>query len=334
MNDMRQRTWQALPFVMAMLLATLLPLNAAALFGSKRETEETGEKGAPIAQDLELRAYRGVPCTGTLKAVDNEGEAVTFAVLTQPAKGTLEFGEEGVFVYTPDKNKAGSDSFTYTAADESGHVSAPATVKIRIARVSSGVEYSDTGDRDCATAAVDLAEHGVFVGARVGDDWFFEPDRTVSRGEFVAMAMAAAGLAPSEVTVTGFADDEAIPTWEKGSVAGALAAGVVRGTRTEDGVVFRADSDVTLSEAAAVLDRILKVTDVDLAEFYDAETEPVWYAQAVANLESVSIAPVGGFSDETLSRAVTRGEAAELLSAAMALAEARAENESIWSRIF
>ncbi len=333
MNDTKQKMWRALPFVMAMLLVTLLPLNAAALFG-KKETEEAAVKGAPIAQNLEIKAYRGVPCSGTLKATDNEGEAVTFAVLTQPAKGTLEFGEEGVFVYTPDKNKAGSDSFTYTATDESGHVSAPATVKIRIARVSSGVEYSDTGDRDCATAAVDLAERGVFVGARVGDDWFFEPDHTVSRGEFIAMAMAAAGLAPSEVTVTGFADDEAIPTWAKGSVVGALAAGVVRGSKTEDGVVFRADSDVTVSEAAAVLDRILKVTDVDLADLYGGEAEPAWYAQAVANLESVSIAPVGGFSDETLSRAVTRGEAAQLLSSAMALADAREASNGFWGGIF
>jgi len=322
---------QALPFVMAILLATLIPLNASALLGG-RKTEAAPAPGAPIAQNMEIRAYRGVPYTGTLKAIDNEDEAVVFRLASPPAKGTLEFGEEGVFIYTPDRNKAGSDSFTFTATDESGNVSAAATVKIRITRVSSGVEYADTDGKDCATAAVDLAEHGVFVGARVGNDWFFEPERPVSRGEFVAMAMAAAGLAPSDVTVTGFVDDDAIPTWAKGSVAGALAAGVVQGTATERGIAFRADSDVTLSEAATVLNRILRVTDVDLTAF--DESEPVWYAQAVANLESVSIAPVGGFTGEALDRAVTRGEAARLLSAAMALAEARNAGGSILSRIF
>lgn len=324
--------WRALPFVMAMLLTTLIPLNAYALFGSKKTAEETPAKGAPIAQNMEIKAYRGVAYTGTLKAIDNEGEAVTFQLTTLPGKGTLEFGEEGVFVYTPDANKAGKDSFTFTATDESGNVSAPATVNIKIARVNSGVDYSDTAGKDCATAAVDLAEHGVFVGSKVGGDWFFEPERTVSRGEFVAMAMAAAGIDPSDVTVTGFCDDEAIPTWAKGYAAGALAAGVVGGAPTAEGIAFLADSDVTLSEAATVLNRILKVTDVDLADF--DETEPVWYAQAVANLESVSIAPVGGFGSESLSRSVTRGEAAQLLSAAMALSEARAESESLWSKIF
>ena len=323
--------WRALPFVMAMLLSTLMPLSASALFGSRR-AEETPPQGAPIAQNMEIKVYRGVPFTGTLKATDNEGEAVRFTVVEAPAKGTLEIGEEGVFVYTPDRNKAGTDSFSFTATDASGNVSAAATVKIKIERVASGVCYADLDGESCATAAVDLAEHGVFVGSQVGGDWFFEPERTVSRGEFVAMAMAAAKLAESDVTVTGFCDDAAIPAWAKGSVAGALAAGVVCGTPTAEGVAFRPGSDVTLSEAAAVLNRILKVTDVDVAAADDAQ--PTWYAQAVANLESVSIMPAGGYTGERLSRGLTRGEAAELLSAAMALTEARAAQTGFWSGLF
>ena len=324
--------WRALPFVMAMLLSTLMPLSVSALFGG-RGAEETGAPGAPIAQNMEIRAYRGVPFTGTLKATDNEGEAVSFSVVEAPQKGTLEIGEEGVFVYTPDKKKAGVDRFTFTATDESGNVSAPATVKIKIERVDSGVSYSDLDRESCATAAVDLAEHGVFVGARFGDDWFFEPERAVTRGEFVAMAMAAAKLEESDVTVTGFCDDAVIPAWAKGSVAGALAAGVVYGTPTAEGIAFMPGSDVTLSEAAAVLNRILRVTDVDVAGDSDAARQ-TWYAQAVANLESVSIVPAGGYTGERLSRGLTRGEAAELLSAAMALTEARAERSGFWGGLF
>lgn len=332
MKQRNDRLNRAIPFVMAILLTTLLPLSAQALFGSKKDTE-TPVQGAPIAQDMEIKAYRGVSYTGTLKATDNEGDNVTFSVVEAPQKGTLELGAEGVFVYTPEKNKAGSDRFTFVATDEDGHVSAAATVKIQIARVSSGVAYSDTEGKACATAAVDLAERGVFVGSKVGGDWFFEPERTVSRGEFVAMAMAAAGLRDSDVTVTGFCDDESIPTWVKGCAAGALAAGVVYGTPTEGGLAFRAGSDVTHAEAAAVLNRILRVTDVDLADFA-AEDCPAWCAQAVANLESVSIAPTGGFSGESLSRGLTRAEAAELLSAAMTLADERNAKQSVFGGLF
>ena len=79
---------------------------------------------------------------------------------------------------------------------------------------------------------------------------------------------------------------------------------------------------------------MLNVTNVDVAGFY-ADGEPsAWYAQAVANLESVSIVPAGGFPPSELARPVTRAEAAQLLSAAMALAEARSESGSAWSRIF
>ncbi len=134
------------------------------------------------------------------------------------------------------------------------------------------------------------------------------------------------------MTVTGFVDDDAIPTWAKGSVAGALAAGVVYGVKTEQGVAYRAEQPVTASEAAAVLDRILQITDVDLTALDGAE--PAWYAQAAANLESVSIVPVGGFSGRPLDRAVTRGEAAQLLSAAMALVEAREAEKGFFSRVF
>lgn len=47
------------------------------------------------------------------------------------------------------------------------------------------------------------------------------------------MAMAATGLEPLEdVTLTGFYDDEAIPTWAKGYVSSALKAGAIQGVWT------------------------------------------------------------------------------------------------------
>ena len=61
---------------------------------------------------------------------------------------------------------------------------------------------------------------GILVGESHGGRYFFQPEQTVSRAEFLALAMDAAGLEPMEdVTVTGFSDDEAIPTWAKGSVS-------------------------------------------------------------------------------------------------------------------
>ena len=99
----------------------------------------------------------------------------SFAIAEQPSKGTVTLDGE-TFVYTSAKNKTGVDRFTYTATDAAGSTSAPAEVRITIVRAKCGVTYDDMAESAAYTAAVDLAEHGVFVGAQVGSRRFFEPD--------------------------------------------------------------------------------------------------------------------------------------------------------------
>ena len=330
MKNGRERLTHAVPFVMAMLLATLLPLQSvSALFGQSREAPAAAE-GAPIAQNMEIRVYRNTPYTGEFKAVDHEGEEVTFAIEAMPKKGSVSLTEDGMgFIYTPDQNKIGADSFTYTATDEGGNVSLPATVRLTIERTTSGVRYADMSGHRAATAAVDLAEHGVFIGAKVGDSYFFEPERTVSRGEFVAMAVAASGTKVTPTGVTGFCDDEEIPAWCKGYAVSALSNGVICGVETENGIAFDANNEITINEAAVILNRMLAVTDVDLAAYDEADAQSAWCAQAVANLRSVSILQTGRFTNDDLCSAMTRAEAAELLSSAMTLEAGRGANKGL-----
>ena len=63
-----------------------------------------------------------VALNGTLSATDPGGGAVTFTQGTPPKSGSLTgFTAAGAFVYTPNPNFTGSDSFTVTAADAAGH---------------------------------------------------------------------------------------------------------------------------------------------------------------------------------------------------------------------
>ena len=186
----RELLWRTAPFVMAMLLLALTGIPASAIFG-REKAAPAADAGAPIAQSIDVRVYRGIPYTGTLAAIDREGGEVSFAIAEQPSKGAVTLDGE-TFVYTSAKNKTGVDRFTYTATDAAGSTSAPAEVRITIARAKCGVTYDDMAESAAYTAAVDLAEHGVFVGAQVGSRRFFEPDRAVSRGEFVTMALACA----------------------------------------------------------------------------------------------------------------------------------------------
>ena len=295
--------------------AVMLCGSASALFGKKTEIPE---EGAPTVQDIEIITYRGIPYAAQFLASDGEGEDMTFAVVDQPRKGTVTI--DGVnFTYTPDEDITGGDSFTYAATDSSGKTSAPATVTVTIQKTRSGVTYADT-DAKSAYAAQEMAEKGIFTGAKIGDQYYFEPDRTVSRSEFLAMTMEMAGRDVTAVTMTGFSDDAAIPTWAKAYAAAGVADGIVQGSATAQGVAFRSEESITFNEAASLLNRVLEIENVDLDVWYaDRESVPTWASQAVGNLEAVSVLQTGSFGSDAMAQAVTRADAAEMLVSASAL---------------
>ena len=310
--NIRMKRSAALILTAALLLAG----SAQALFGlGKSKTDAPAPENAPAARDLEIRTYRGIPYQGQLEGTDPDGGDLTFAVVDQPKKGTVTV-EGANFTYTPKDNAAGADSFTYTAANSAGTMSPPAVVTVTIEKTRSGVTYADT-DAATATAAQDLAEQGIFTGAKIGEKWYFEPDRTVSRGEFLAMTMETAGIEVTDVTMTGFCDDEAIPTWARSYAAAGVAEGIVQGKPTENGAAFSCGAPISYSEAATVLNRVLDLGDVELAVWYaDREAVPSWAAQAVGNMEALNVLQTGSFGSGELEQAVTRADAARMLSAA------------------
>ena len=261
--------------------------------------------GAPVAENLELTTYKNVAVTAQFSAVDPEGDLLTYHILNKPARGAVTMPE---------------DSFTYVAVDAVGNSSDPATVKIKIEKPNTKVTYADMDGDPAHKAAIRLAEEGIFVGECMGGAYFFQPDAAVTRGEFVAMAMNAAGMeALEDVERTGFADDVSIPTWAKPYVSSALKAGLVQGSRSSDGqVVFQAEEPITAAEAAVLLDRALQVTDVS-ADTLAEEGIPTWAAQSAANLATCGVLSLDG----GLSAPLTRGEAAELLCGALELQDSR-----------
>lgn len=268
---------------------------------------------APAADALELCTYRNVAVNGQFSAVDPEGDLITFQLVKKPARGqvTISADGSGTFLYTPYENKTGKDTFTYVAIDSYGNVSPEAVVKVTISKAKTKVTYADMEGNSAHKAAIRLAEEGIFVGACMDGAYYFQPELPVSREQFVVLAMSAAGEKALEgVSVTGFADDAAIPAWAKGYLSSALMAGAVRGTVDGEGAVsFYTGADITRAEAAAVLSRLLRAEDVDAAAFAE-ETVPAWASQAAANLAAASIQ-----TGLPLSETLTRGEAAELLCA-------------------
>ncbi len=324
---LQKRRYAAAVLTAAMLMAT----PAAALF-SARETEAAAvpADGAPVARELEIHTYKNIPYRTQFLSTDYEGDDVTYALKQEPKRGSVEI-DGANFTYTPLNGKTGTDSFTYVAIDTEGNESAPATVTVTISKVKSDVTYSDMEENPAAAAAQQLAETGIFTGCRIGEKFFFEPDRTVSRSEFLAMTMEAAGVAAMAVTMTGFCDDSSIPVWAKAYASAGLSSGVVQGSETADGIAFRGEDPITYNEAASVLDRVLSVRDVDLKSWYtDREAVPSWAAQAVGNMEAEQVLAAGSFGSSTLENPVTRAAAAQMLVAAQDLLKSERRGPLDW----
>lgn len=268
--------------------------------------------GEPVADNLEVTTYRNVSVGGRLTATDPDGGELTFELTTEPTKGKLELESDGRFVYSPNENRRGRDYFGFRAVDSDGNRSQEATVIIKIEKQKTAVSYKDTEGLSCAYAAVRLAEEGIFTGEKYGSAWFFSPDETVTRGEFLAMCMELAGEGLlSGVSTTGFLDDAEIPAWQKTYVATALMNGSVSGYGAAGGAVFAPGVSVTKSEAAVMLSNCLGLSD---AVYVDADALiPAWAAQSVANLEEYGVAQ----EVSSIGESLTRGETAELLVAAL-----------------
>lgn len=309
------------------LAAVILCGSASALFGSGTEASQD----SPVAQDLEISTYRNIPYQGQFLASDSEGEDLTFEVVSAPRKGEVTVNGAN-FTYTPGEGLAGGDDFTYTATDSGGNVSAPARVTVTIEKVKSGVTYADTGESAAAAAAQYLAEEGIFTGSKIGEQWYFEPDRAVSRSEFLAMVLETIGREVTSVTMTGFCDDAAIPAWAKDYAAAGVADGILKGKATAEGAAFMGEEPISFNEAATVLNRVLDLGDVDLDEWYaDREVIPSWAAQAVGNMEAVSVLQAGSFGSTTMMEQITRADAAQMLAAAGILLGREEETKGLLS---
>ncbi len=211
------------------------------------------EDKAPVARDLDVQTYKNLPREGKLKVSDPEGSALVFTVTRQPKRGEVVVHGDGTFLYTPKKNKVGTDSFVYTATDTAGNVSREATVTIHLMKPNAS-QYTDTVGDTCRFEAEWLKNTGLFTGETVNGQSCFQPEKSVSRGEFLAMVVKMLEL-PMDKEVQDLQVVRSAPQWLRPYVAAALRSGLL------DGVDFTTSADfaqsITGDEAALMLQNLL-----------------------------------------------------------------------------
>lgn len=302
-------------------IVTYLPIYADRVEAST--TMAIAVKGkedlAPVAEDFALETYKNLPNEATLKVSDPEGEKLTFSVTRQPKRGTVAVREDGTFTYTPKKNKVGTDSFVYTATDPAGNVSRQATVTVQILKPTDSGQYTDTVGTSCRFAAEWMKNTGLFVGEQVGGTSCFQPDKAVSRGEFMTMLVKTLDIpVDEEADYTGFTDEA--PGWLKPYLAAALRAGITEDWPGRE--VFGAGEAITGAEAALLLQNALDLTVTTVAGKDDSADIPTWAVTAMTALAENGIA-----LDAQAN--LTRGQAAELLYQVDAMAD-KAPDTSIY----
>lgn len=275
------------------------------------------EGNAPVAENLELKTYRGVTVSGKLSAYDPDGDVMDYIITTKPVKGEIEVNEDGSFIYTPAEGKKGRDYFGYKAVDSLGNASQEATVIIKIEKQSKAVVYSDMKGRADEYSAVYLSEMDIFTGEQIGGKYCFMPEKEVSRGEFLTMCMIVSGKPVIKgVFETGLSDDMEIPSYARNYVGSAVMCGLYN-ELTVGHAGFDSEEIISESEAALLLDKTMNLTDAHYLPDTGADYSET--IQACMNLSACNIIDM----EPTENSSLTRAEMARMFSGALEIVNRR-----------
>ena len=277
---------------------------------------------------LAVNTHDMVSKVGKLDAYDPDGDKFVYEIVSYPETGSLVLldREEGRYVYTPTGNFTGNDSFSYVARDIYGNYSAGAEVSVTVRERSTAVVFEDIEDCNVYNAALTMAENSLMSGTEIDGVTYFSPSQSITRAEFLAVAMQAAGISdPGNVAKTVFADDEDIPGEFKGYVSAAYQLGIINGSEIDGKTCFLPNATVTRAEAAVMLSGIISSDrEVDLPVmlpvFADSTELPSWASDAIYSMNSLGVLQtLGGFASP--DEIVRRGEAAQMFEAVINLYE-------------
>ena len=89
----------------------------------------------PVVPDYTVSAPEDTSLTGTVVGTDSDGDALTYAVFTSPIHGVLTVNPDGTWIYIPDSNFFGSDTFSIQVSDGAGGT-AVSTVSVTVTPVN------------------------------------------------------------------------------------------------------------------------------------------------------------------------------------------------------
>lgn len=313
------------------------------------------------ALDGMLSVKKNTPTTGSLDStVPGEEGVVVFSIETEPEMGTVEITDSmtGDFIYTPNEDVVGEDSFVFAAeSEEFGQQTATITVTIEENGESpspsptddeNGEEgtpspdptetpyiptfrYEDMLDHWAAVSAGVLAEKGVLVGFKISGRYFFYPEVELKRSDFILYLVSALNIDVDEYAEipSPFADAEDTPAWMNLQAKAAYDAGIIKGSLEDGELYLRPEEPLTRLEAIAMLNNTIKpsVMSVTTPDYTDMYLVPEWGISYIQNMTAYGL--MQGYDDNTVRpfAKITRAMAAEMINQTMKYNEAHPEVE-------
>ncbi|MBH0006506.1 tandem-95 repeat protein, partial [Psychrobacter sp. SWN149] len=119
--------------------------------GSSDNSPKPPANKLPVSKNSTIAATEDTIATGKLEAAtDADNDALTYAIATNAANGTVVVGKDGSYSYTPNADFNGKDTFTYTINDgQGGVITQTATVNVAAvndAPVSANTTIAATED--------------------------------------------------------------------------------------------------------------------------------------------------------------------------------------------
>ena len=267
---------------------------------------------------LNSETYRGIKIAGVLSAYDPEGDELVYEIVDYPQNGrvVLENKTCGTYTYIPNEAFTGEDSFKYVVRDKYGNYSASEKVTLTVSAPGTSTVYRDLIEDDLYCHAISMTENGLMNGVQVGDYYYFEADREVTRSEFLVTAMKAVGIKNlPEVDKTSFYDDSSINPEMKSYVELAYSKGYISGKNVDGNNCFMPNEVIKLSEAAVIVSNMIGYAEPKVTINFVDEV-PAFSGKAINSLHTLGILE----APEMISGAeqiMTRGDMAKMLNKTM-----------------
>lgn len=258
----------------------------------------------PIALDSKLVTVEGIACKGELCINEPNGDSYTVNVISYPREGFVSVNENGSIVYYPEEGFSGNDSMIYTVTDRFGAISEKATVNIEVTKNESGIKFADMQEDMLHLYAHRMCSNNVMVYRCENGQYYFDPEATVSRVDFLVMLMNVSGQDADIVAVADsvISDDTGLSSGLMGYISAAAEKGIIR---LENGS-FSPREAITIEDAAYMLASALELPNSRKESESAGATEENFSAMLAAS-------DAGFFDSIEPQKTLNKAETAELL---------------------